>query len=80
MARLNRFSPCSVDLVPGRCLLAHDCFHACSKRANIRCAAYFSGLDGVLPCSGVTMDQDGNLHGTNLGDSSGHSAVWELTP
>jgi len=36
--------------------------------------------DGAYPTGDLTIDGQGNLYGTNQGDSSGHGVVWELTP
>ena len=36
--------------------------------------------DGAYPTGDLTIDNAGNIYGTNQGDASGHGVVWELTP
>ena len=36
--------------------------------------------DGANPTGDLIIDGQGNIYGTNQGDSSGHGVVWELAP
>ena len=36
--------------------------------------------DGEYPTGDLTIDSEGNLYGTNIGDASGHGVVWKLAP
>jgi uncharacterized repeat protein (TIGR03803 family) len=36
--------------------------------------------DGQYPTGDLIIDSEGNLYGTNIGDSTGHGVVWKLTP
>jgi uncharacterized repeat protein (TIGR03803 family) len=36
--------------------------------------------DGEYPTGDLTIDSNGNIYGTNIGDATGHGVVWKLTP
>jgi uncharacterized repeat protein (TIGR03803 family) len=36
--------------------------------------------DGQYPTGDLILDSEGNLYGTNIGDSTGRGVVWKLTP
>jgi uncharacterized repeat protein (TIGR03803 family) len=42
--------------------------------------SFGSGMDGVQPLAGVTLDASGNLFGTTLGGGYGYGTVYELNP